>query len=83
MYARIQHRQDATEHAVVVYQYCDTDVNWIFYGLTELNLNQYATSVAQPGLAVGKIEKVLIPLPPLAEQKRIAETLERVLGVLA
>ena len=72
----------ATEHAVVVYQYCDTDVNWIFYGLTELNLNQYATSVAQPGLAVGKIEKVLIPLPPLAEQKRIAETLERVLGVL-
>lgn len=71
----------ATEHAVVVYQYCDTDVNWIFYGLTELNLNQYATSVAQPGLAVGKIEKVLIPLPPLAEQKRIADVLERVLGV--
>lgn len=72
----------ATEHAVVVYQYCDVDVNWIFYGLTELNLNQYATSVAQPGLAVGKIEKVLIPLPPLAEQKRIAETLDKVLGAL-
>lgn len=72
----------ATEHAVVVYQYCDVDVNWIFYGLTELNLNQYATSVAQPGLAVGKIEKVLIPLPPLAEQKRIAEVLERAMGVL-
>ena len=70
----------ATEHAVVVYQYCDVDVNWIFYGLTELNLNQYATSVAQPGLAVGKIEKVLIPLPPLAEQKRIADVLERALG---
>ena len=72
----------ATEHAVVVYQYCDVDVNWIFYGLTELNLNQYATSVAQPGLAVGKIEKVLIPLPPLAEQKRIADVLERALGAL-
>lgn len=72
----------ATEHAVVVYQYCDVDVNWIFYGLTELNLNQYATSVAQPGLAVGKIEKVLIPLPPLAEQKRIAEKLGELLGAL-
>ena len=72
----------ATEHAVVVYQYCNTDVNWILYGLTELNLNQYATSVAQPGLAVSKIEKVLIPLPPLAEQKRIADKLDELLETL-
>ena len=28
------------------------------------------------------LENLPIPLPPLAEQKRIAETLERVLGVL-
>lgn len=63
----------ATEHAVVVYQYADVNVDWIGITLRALNLNQYATSVAQPGLAVSRIDKVLIPLPPLAEQERIVE----------
>ena len=47
-----------------------------------LNLNQYATSVAQPGLAVNKIDKVLMPLPPLAEQKHINEKIEQIFSVL-
>ncbi|MBO5070263.1 MAG: restriction endonuclease subunit S [Lachnospiraceae bacterium] len=72
----------ATEHAVVVYQYANTDPDWAGYVLKALNLNQYATSVAQPGLAVGKIEKVLIPLPPVEEQKRIAKTIEDVLAAI-
>ena len=33
-------------------------------------------------IVLRQIEPFLVPLPPLAEQKRIAETLERVLGVL-
>ena len=73
----------ATEHAVVVYQYGGTDVDCYAYMFKALNLNQYATSVAQPGLAVGNIEKVLIPLPPLSEQKRIAETIDGVLKILS
>lgn len=72
----------ATEHAVVVYQYADTDPDWAGYVLKALNLNQYATSVAQPGLAVGKIEKVWMPLPPVAEQKRIARTIENLLAAI-
>ncbi len=72
----------ATEHAVVVYQYANTSVAWAGYFLRALNLNQYATSVAQPGLAVGTVENVLIPLPPLEEQYRIAEMIEKVFNIL-
>jgi len=73
----------ATEHAVVVYQYANTEPDWAGYVLKALNLNQYATSVAQPGLAVGKIEKVLMPLPPVAEQKRIARKIEDVMAAIS
>ena len=69
----------ATEHAVVVYHYAGVNAKWIEYVLRYLNLNQYATATAQPGLAVGKIEKVLLPLPPLGEQKRIVEKIESIL----
>ncbi len=69
----------ATEHAVVVYEYAGTNMIWAGITLRCLNLNQYATSVAQPGLAVNKINKILIPLPPLAEQKRIVDRLDKFL----
>ena len=71
----------ATEHAVVVDHYNLTDVLWGARFLKALNLNQYATATAQPGLAVSNIIKVLIPLPPLAEQKRIVEKLEELLAM--
>lgn len=69
----------ATEHAVVVDHYGLTDVKWSGWFLRALNLNQYATATAQPGLAVANIVKILIPLPPLAEQKRIVAKLEELL----
>jgi len=69
----------ATEHAVVVDHFNLTDVMWSGYFLRALNLNQYATSTAQPGLAVNNITKILIPLPPLSEQKRIIAKLEELL----
>lgn len=69
----------ATEHAVVVDHFELTDAMWSGYFLKALYLNQYATATAQPGLAVNNIVKVLIPLPPLEEQKRIVEKIEELL----
>jgi len=70
----------ATEHAVVVQTFADCDPLWAGYFLTALNLNQYATSTAQPGLSVEKISTTLIPLPPLTEQQQIVEKLNRLLA---
>ncbi len=61
----------ATEHAVVTDGYSKVNAYWAVIFLKALNLNQYATATAQPGLSVTKINTVLIPLPPLAEQNRI------------
>ena len=66
----------ATEPAVVVERYCDVDLMWAYYTLTALNLNQYATATAQPGLSVAVINDVCIPIPPQKEQERISKEIE-------
>ena len=66
----------ATEHAVVVERYCDVDLIWAYYTLITLNLNQYATATAQPGLSVAVINDVYIPIPPQKEQERISQEIE-------
>ncbi len=72
----------ATEHAVVVDTFGICDYQWASWFLIALNLNQYATATAQPGLAVNKIETVLIPLPPLSVQNAIVAKLEQVLPLV-
>ena len=67
----------ATEHAVVVTVGEDVNVDFAFHMLTLMNLNQYASQSAQPGLAVGKLEGLKMPVPSLAEQVRIAGILDK------
>lgn len=66
----------ATEHAVVVNSYQIISPILLYYFLTAINLNQYATATAQPGLAVSNILEVMFPLPPLSEQTRIISKIE-------
>jgi type I restriction enzyme S subunit len=67
----------ATEHAVVVSHKGKFISRFLYYLLFSMNLNQYATGGAQPGLAVSKLEKIKIPIPPLSEQNRIVEILDK------
>ena len=47
-----------------------------------MNLNQYATATAQPGLSVKVVLDSPFPLPPLAEQKRIMAKIEKLMPLV-
>jgi restriction endonuclease S subunit len=67
----------ATEHAVVVTPASSVDSDWFYYILKSLNLNQYATGVAQPGISVKNIKPVTIPIPPLNKQQQLITEIEK------
>ncbi|MDD6686380.1 restriction endonuclease subunit S [Sodaliphilus pleomorphus] len=72
----------ATEHAVVVDTYEILSPLFMYYFLTALNLNKYATATAQPGLAVSNVLEVMCPLPPLNEGMRITEKLSLLIPLI-
>jgi len=65
----------ATEHAIVATPRQDFNTTWLGEALRALNLNQYAQSAAQPGIAVEVIENLEVMVPPPPEQDRIARRL--------
>ena len=66
----------ATEHALVVTPKSEINIDWLYYFLREMNLNQYATGTAQPGLSVKNVMPVIVQIPDLTEQNT---TIEKIL----
>ena len=60
----------ATEHAVVVYPKENIDERWLRYLLEDMNLNQYSTGRAQPGLSVQKILDIKTRVPASIDLQR-------------
>ena len=67
----------ATEHAVVVSPSALYNEKFLYYLLDFAKLEQYKTAGAQPGLSVARLEKVVLPVPPLEVQQRIVDILDR------
>jgi type I restriction enzyme S subunit len=66
----------ASEHAIVVTAFPQTDIHWLAYVLEKMRLNQYSESSAQPGLSVAKLLNLDLAVPPSkGEQTAIAEVL--------
>jgi type I restriction enzyme M protein len=68
----------ATEHALVAKPLNDIDTDWLHYKLVSMNLNQYATGTAQPGLSVMNLKPLEINVPPLSEQQKIVSEIEKI-----
>lgn len=66
----------ATEHAVAVTPKIDLEIIWLYHKLVIMNINQYKTGTAQPGLSVKNIINVNIELPSLETQKEIVSKIE-------
>lgn len=74
----------ATEHAIVVTANKNIDEKWLYYLLDYLQLNQYATGQAQPGLSVQTLEKVTAFYPrDVEEQKKISNCLSEIDAMIA
>lgn len=66
----------ASEHAVVVSPTIELETFWLGELLRTMNLNQYSTSAAQPGISVEMIGRLKLPFPSLSEQESIARFLD-------
>ena len=67
-----------TEHAVIVQSNHDNYNKFLFYILFSMNLNQYSTQSAQPGLSVSNLLALFNYFPNIKEQTKIANFLSTV-----
>lgn len=63
----------ATEHAVVTQPKIEMNSYWLYFILEQLDLNRLSTGAAQPGLTVGKLNEVELPISPIELQNKFEE----------
>ena len=67
------HILDATDKSLLDY---------VIVVINSISLDNYITGSAQPKLSQEKLNKILLPLPPLSEQRRIVEKIEELLALV-
>lgn len=72
---RVKGKAYISEHAIAVQTNKLNDLEFLASKLEYYNLNRLSESSAQPGLAVNKLVRLKLPIPPLPEQKAIANCL--------
>ena len=67
----------ASEHAIVTYPKIEIETIYLGEVLKISNLGKLSQTAAQPGIAIGQIKNVSIPIPPLPEQNIIVSHIEK------
>ncbi|MDD9814697.1 MAG: restriction endonuclease subunit S, partial [Gammaproteobacteria bacterium] len=57
-------------------------MEWLYSAMRQIDMMEHSDNVGYPSLKKSAVEKITIPLPPLAEQKRIVAVLNRQLAAV-
>ena len=68
---------DVSDNTLIIQNKEDTSLKFLYYLLTNMNLNQFAKGAGQPLITASQLKLLKIPVPPLNEQKRIANVLDK------
>lgn len=68
-------------HAHVLDYYVEDYLDFVMYYINSISLIPYITGSAQPKLNQDNMNRIPVPLPPIAEQKRIVEKIGVLLNV--
>jgi type I restriction enzyme S subunit len=60
----------------------EVDLRFLFYALRHRGFSDVISGSAQPQITREGLEKILIPLPPIPEQRRIVDILSRAEGIV-
>lgn len=61
-----------TDNALIIDVRQQFKLDYLYYLLIAMNLNQYSTSTAQPLITSSKLKDIYVPIPPLNEQLDIS-----------
>lgn len=69
-------------HAHVIDMSPLLDMSYIAYYINSISLAKYVTGTAQPKMNQAKMNSIWVPIPPLAEQRRIVAKIEELLPIV-
>ncbi|NCC80891.1 MAG: restriction endonuclease subunit S [Clostridia bacterium] len=74
---KVEGKIDVSDNTLIIKVNKNYNLNFAYYQLTNMNLNNLSIGGGQPLITAGKLKSLYIPIPPLEEQERIVAILDR------
>lgn len=74
---KINGKCDISDNTLIINLKKEFNIDYFYHLLINTNLNQYASGGGQPLVTAGKLKTIIVPVPEISEQKRIAFLLNK------